>query len=51
MFLADETEDADVNKEYVEETTRDAVVIAAGKLVTSDVVPMVKTKDSKDLIC
>ncbi|KNA23818.1 hypothetical protein SOVF_021720 [Spinacia oleracea] len=40
LDVSNETEDADVNKEYVEETTRDAVVIAAGKLVTSDVVPM-----------
>ncbi|XP_021761058.1 sister-chromatid cohesion protein 3-like [Chenopodium quinoa] len=40
LDVSNETEDEDVNREYVEETTRDAVVIAAGKLVTSDVVSM-----------
>ncbi|KMT19550.1 hypothetical protein BVRB_1g011700 [Beta vulgaris subsp. vulgaris] len=40
LDVSNETEDEDVNREYVEETTRDAVIIAAGKLVTSDVVPM-----------
>ncbi|KAB1203030.1 Sister-chromatid cohesion protein 3 [Morella rubra] len=39
MFLADETEDEDVNKEYIEETNRDAVMIAAAKLVAGDAVP------------
>jgi hypothetical protein len=41
MFLTDETEDEDVNKEYIEETNRDAVMIAAAKLVASDAVPKV----------
>lgn len=45
MFLAycllDETEDEDVNREYVEETNRDAVMIAAAKLIASDAVPKV----------
>lgn len=40
LDVSNETEDEGVNREYVEETTRDAVIIAAGKLVTSDVVPM-----------
>jgi hypothetical protein len=30
-----------VNKEYIEETNRDAVMIAAAKLVASDAVPKV----------
>ena len=37
----DETEDEDVNKEYIEETNRDAVIIAAAKLVATDAVPKV----------
>ncbi|XP_059660558.1 sister-chromatid cohesion protein 3 isoform X2 [Cornus florida] len=37
--VSDETEDEDINKEYVEETNRDAVMIAAAKLVANDVVP------------
>lgn len=41
MFLSDETEDEDVNKEYIEETNRDAVMIAAAKLVAGDAVPKV----------
>lgn len=41
MFLADETEDEDVNKEYIEEINRDAVMIAAAKLVAGDAVPKV----------
>ncbi|KAL2894271.1 Sister-chromatid cohesion protein 3 [Bienertia sinuspersici] len=40
LDVSNETGDEDANREYVEETTRDAVVIAAGKLVTSDVVPV-----------
>lgn len=40
-FLTDETEDEDLNKEYVEETNRDAVMIAAAKLVASDTVSKV----------
>lgn len=39
--LTDETEDEEVNKEYVEETNRDAVMIAAAKLVAGDAVPKV----------
>lgn len=39
--IADETEDEDVNKEYIEETNRDAVMIAAAKLIASDTVPKV----------
>lgn len=41
LLLTDETEDEDVNKEYVEETNRDAVMIAAAKLVASDTVSKV----------
>ena len=37
----DETEDEDVNKEYVEETNRDAVMIAAAKVVATEAVPKV----------
>lgn len=40
-FRTDETEDEEVNKEYVEETNRDAVMIAAAKLVAGDAVPKV----------
>ncbi|KAF7818257.1 sister-chromatid cohesion protein 3 [Senna tora] len=36
---SDETEDEDVNREYAEETNRDAVMIAAAKLIASDAVP------------
>jgi hypothetical protein len=43
IYLVGETEDEDLNREYVEETTRDVVIIAAGKLITSNVVPLVKT--------
>ncbi|KAL9228113.1 hypothetical protein vseg_003727 [Gypsophila vaccaria] len=39
LDISNETED-DVNREYVEDTTRDAVMIAAGKLVTGDVIPL-----------
>ncbi|XP_059437429.1 sister-chromatid cohesion protein 3 [Corylus avellana] len=39
LHISDETEDEDVNKEYIEETNRDAVMIAAAKLVASDAVP------------
>ncbi|XP_047258741.1 sister-chromatid cohesion protein 3-like [Capsicum annuum] len=35
----DETEDEDFNREYIEETNRDAVIIAVGKLVAVDAVP------------
>ncbi|KAJ0113315.1 hypothetical protein Patl1_01119 [Pistacia atlantica] len=39
LNISDETEDEDVNKEYAEETNRDAVMIAAAKLVATDTVP------------
>lgn len=40
MFnTSDETDEEDENKEYIEETNRDVSVIAACKLVASDVVP------------
>lgn len=38
----DETEDEDFNREYIEETNRDAVIIAVGKLVAVDAVPKVR---------
>lgn len=38
LDITDETEDEDVDKEYVEETNRDAVMVAAAKLVASDTV-------------
>uniref|UniRef100_A0A2P2M8D1 SCD domain-containing protein n=1 Tax=Rhizophora mucronata TaxID=61149 RepID=A0A2P2M8D1_RHIMU len=39
LNISDETEDEDMNREYIEETNRDAVMIAAAKLVASDSVP------------
>ncbi|KAJ1390703.1 Stromalin conservative domain [Sesbania bispinosa] len=39
LNISDEAEDEDVNKEYTEETNRDAVMIAAAKLITCDAVP------------
>ncbi|XXG54284.1 hypothetical protein AAC387_Pa03g2208 [Persea americana] len=39
LYLSDETEDEDVNEEYIEEINRDIVMIAAAKLVASDTVP------------
>lgn len=39
LNISDETEEDDVNQEYVEETNRDAVMIAAAMLVATDVVP------------
>ncbi|CAI9107978.1 OLC1v1007477C1 [Oldenlandia corymbosa var. corymbosa] len=39
LQISDETEDDDVNREYVEETNRDAVMIAAAKLVYIGAVP------------
>lgn len=39
LNISDETEDEDVNREYIEETNRDAVIIGAAKLVANDVVP------------
>ena len=38
----DESEDEDTSKEYVEETNKDAIMIAAAKLVASDTVSTVK---------
>lgn len=40
---SDETEDEDANEEYIEDTNRDAVMIAAAKLVLADTVPKVCT--------
>lgn len=40
-FFTDETEDEDANKEYIEETNRDVVIVAAAKLVADDTVPKV----------
>lgn len=39
LNISDETEDEDVNKEYIEETNRNAVMVAAAKLVATEVVP------------
>ncbi|XVF72517.1 hypothetical protein PTKIN_Ptkin12aG0127600 [Pterospermum kingtungense] len=39
LKISDDTEDEDANKEYIEETNRDAVMIAAAKLIASDTVP------------
>lgn len=39
LNTSDETEDEYMNREYVEETNRDAVMIAAAKLIANDVVP------------
>ncbi|XP_038879338.1 sister-chromatid cohesion protein 3 [Benincasa hispida] len=38
LCISDECEDEDVSKEYVEETNKDAIMIAAAKLVASDTV-------------
>lgn len=38
LRVSDETEDEDVNDEYIEETNRDIVMIAAAKLVASDTI-------------
>ncbi|GKB03784.1 sister-chromatid cohesion protein 3, partial [Tanacetum coccineum] len=38
LDISDETEEEDANKEYVEETNRDAIMIAAAKLVASGAV-------------
>jgi cohesin complex subunit SA-1/2 len=40
-LILDEVEDDDVNKEYSEETNKCNVLIAACKLITSDIVPKV----------
>ncbi|OMO77828.1 Armadillo-like helical [Corchorus capsularis] len=39
LNTSDETEDEDANKEYIEETNRDAVMIAAAKLIANGTVP------------
>ncbi|KAF5785128.1 putative armadillo-like helical, stromalin conservative domain, cohesin subunit Scc3/SA [Helianthus annuus] len=39
LDISDETEDEDANKEYIEELNRDAVMIAAAKLVATGAVP------------
>lgn len=41
ISYTDETDDEDVNEEYIEEINRDIVMIAAAKLVASDTVPKV----------
>lgn len=46
----DETDDEDINKEYVEETNRDAVMIAAAKVVATEAVPKVSYSCSCKLI-
>ncbi|EEF30242.1 stromal antigen, putative [Ricinus communis] len=38
LNISDETDDEDTNKEYIEKTNRDAVMIAATKLTASDTV-------------
>ncbi|XP_038682108.1 sister-chromatid cohesion protein 3 isoform X2 [Tripterygium wilfordii] len=38
LNVSDETEDEDVNREYIEESNRDAIMIAAAKLVANDTV-------------
>lgn len=43
VHFTDDTEDEDMKKEYIEETNRDAVMIAAAKLVASDTVSKVST--------
>jgi hypothetical protein len=40
-LCSDETEDEDANEEYIEDTNRDAVMIAAAKLVLADTVSKV----------
>lgn len=40
-MLTDEAEEEDAKKEYVEETNKDAVMIAAAKLIATDAVPKV----------
>ncbi|XP_010914380.1 sister-chromatid cohesion protein 3 isoform X2 [Elaeis guineensis] len=39
LNISAETEDEDANEEYIEETNRDAVMIAAAKLVATDALP------------
>lgn len=38
----DETEEDDSNREYIEETNRDAIIIAVAKLVAVEAVPKVR---------
>ncbi|KAL6653770.1 hypothetical protein ACP70R_008694 [Stipagrostis hirtigluma subsp. patula] len=38
LHISDETEDEDSNREYIEDTNKDAVMIAAAKLVLADTV-------------
>nr|CAB3490450.1 unnamed protein product [Digitaria exilis] len=42
LNVSDETEDDSANEEYIEDTNRDAVMIAAAKLVLADIVPKVR---------
>lgn len=42
IIRIDETEDEDANEEYIEETNKDTIVIAAAKLVASGTVSKVK---------
>ncbi|XP_078178938.1 sister-chromatid cohesion protein 3-like [Carex rostrata] len=39
LTISDETEDEEANQEYIEETNRDAVMIAAAKLVATNTIP------------
>ncbi|KAK4785211.1 hypothetical protein SAY86_001900 [Trapa natans] len=39
IYISDETEEEDANKEYVEETNRDAVMISSAKLVACEAIP------------
>ncbi|KAK1277265.1 hypothetical protein QJS04_geneDACA003332 [Acorus gramineus] len=39
LNISDETDDENANEDYIEDTNRDAVMIAAAKLVSGDVVP------------
>ena len=41
LMSTEEAEEEDAKKEYVEETNRDAVMIAAAKLIATDAVPKV----------
>lgn len=42
LKVSDETEDEEANQEYIEETNRDAVMIAAAKLVATNTIPKVR---------
>lgn len=50
ICFADETEDEEANKEYIEETNRDAAMIAAAKLIANDTVPKVSVSVAFDLL-